>query len=592
MSQSPPPQRWFKAGVVLLFPFLAALVLSLWFGTPPPSPPMQTMSTPTQLLTDPFLQYPTANSVRVVWFTEFAGTSHRVQYGENFAQSTSAQTRQLSRVREGKAEITYREIWRHEAEITGLTPNQTVPYQVLSETETGETLRSGQFTLAANPTPGTPLKILLTSDHQMMPMTAANLQKVEETVGKVDGVFLAGDLVNIPDRASEWFDHPDGNSFFPCLQGRANYGLEKNGTTTVYQGGEIIQNAPLFPTIGNHEVMGRFSMETGLNQQFNDPYPRDKAAELYQKNAKEINPRQDPKVKESWIKANSYNTDTYQELFSLPASDSGGKKYYAVTFGDIRLIVLYITNIWRVPGLGGERNGRYAEATENLNSPEKWGYGQHIFEPITPDSRQYEWLKKELNRPEFQEAKYKIVMFHHPPHTLGGNIVPAYTNPRQLVLKSPNGEIQSVRYEYPLDDDHIQRYVMPLLNEAKVNLVYYGHSHLWNRFVNKNGVNFLESSNVGNSYGAYLEAEKRPIPDNYQEIYVAQGDPYGLQPIMPTLAPLVNENDQFLPYIASNDITAFSILETEKGIVSSYYFDTTKPGSEVVKFDEFSIVGK
>jgi len=44
------------------------------------------------------------------------------------------------------------------------------------------------------------LKILLTSDHQLKPMTAANLQKVVETVERVDAVFFVGDLVNVPDR--------------------------------------------------------------------------------------------------------------------------------------------------------------------------------------------------------------------------------------------------------------------------------------------------------------------------------------------------------------------------------------------------------
>ena len=44
-----------------------------------------------------------------------------------------------------------------------------------------------------------------------------------------------------------------------------------------------------------------------------------------------------------------------------------------------------------------------------------------------------------------------------------------------------------------------------------------------------------------------------------------------------------------MPYIASQEITVFSILDTGKGTVNSYYFDTTKPESEVVKFDEFKL---
>ena len=35
------------------------------------------------LLTDPFLQLPTEDAVRVVWFTEFEGAEHFVLYGED-----------------------------------------------------------------------------------------------------------------------------------------------------------------------------------------------------------------------------------------------------------------------------------------------------------------------------------------------------------------------------------------------------------------------------------------------------------------------------------------------------------------------------
>ena len=42
-----------------------------------------------------------------------------------------------------------------------------------------------------------------------------------------------------------------------------------------------------------------------------------------------------------------------------------------------------------------------------------------------------------------------------------------------------------------------------------------------------------------------------------------------------------------LPCVDSNEITTFSILDTGAGTISSYYFDTREPDSEVVKFDEF-----
>lgn len=599
-NQGGVPQRRRLVGLLLLTAFMISLnsVVN----------PLAMSAAPAALLTDPFLQLPTADSVNVVWFTEFAGKAHRVSYGRDLEHQVEAVTTQLSRAREdSQSRITNppttptpRPIWRHEARVTGLEtdmrsqshPPSRIPYRVTSVTDQGEVVQSRTFTLAPAPPRGTDLKILLTSDHQLMPMTTANLQKVEETIGRVDAVFLAGDLVNIPDRASEWFDDQRGGAFFPALQGRGHYQLEKDDQTTTYRGGEIIQHAPLFVAVGNHEVMGRFSDEKSLNRQFSDAVPRAIAAQRYTQQESAINPQRDPAIRQAWIKSASFNTDTVEEIFSLPTDRSDGKNYYAVSLGDIRLIVLYATNIWRVPNLEPNGSGRYVEASTQFNQPEQWGYGQHIFEPIAKGSEQYNWLVNELKRPEFQQARYKIVMFHHPPHTLGGNIVPAYTDPVQVIERDNAGQITAIRYEYPKDQDYLIRDLVPLLEESGVQLVYFGHSHIWNRFQSASGLHFLESSNVGNTYQAYfLNGKSREVPDQrWQEDYVAVGDPNGLEPMMPNLNPVLNaETHEPLPYIASNDITVFSILETKTGTISSYRFDTRLPNSPVTKFDEFNI---
>ena len=547
------------------------------------------------LLSDPFLQIPTKSTVNVVWFTEFAGDKHWVRYGTKLEHQVIAKTTQLSRVREDKdsqvdnppPKSINRDIWRHEAIVTGLTPDRRLPYQVIS-TQGQQTIRSDTFTLASNPTPKKPLKILLTSDHQLMPMTAANLEKVVATVDRVDGVFLPGDLVNVPDRASEWFDDRRGGSFFPSLQGRAKYKLEHDGIETIYQGGEIIQHAPLFTAIGNHEVMGR-KTEPTLKQEFNQPVPRKVATKFYQQVASKVNPMANEQLKQTWIKNNSFNTDTYQEIFSLPRSEPGGKRYYATTFGDIRLISLYVTNIWRDPSLEAEDKGRYKESSDDLDNPQAYGYGQHIFEPIKAGSQQYRWLQQELESKAYQQAKYKIVMLHHPPHTLGGNIVPPYTEPQPKPYYTEDGQLRSLYYEYPRQDDYIIRDLIPLLESAGVQLVYYGHSHLWNRFEGASGMHFLESSNVGNSYGAHTKNNPRPIPSYSPGNYAAVGNPNGLEPIVPNIAPLTDETGQPMPYLASNDITVFSIFNTDTGTITSYRYDTRQPNSDVVKFDEFKL---
>ena len=569
---------------------------------------MMRMSAVSTLLTDPFLQLPTPSSVQVVWFTEFPGTRHIVEYGEELSRSVIATTTQLSRTREdhksnvGKqagdgsvyAGPTMRPVWRHEATIAELTPGVRLPYRVTSVDERDRPIRSDVFTLSPLPQAGTDLNILLTSDHQLMPMTPVNLQKVEETLeemgGAVDAVFLAGDLINIPDRASEWFDDNRGGAFFPSLQGRAAAKLERNEQVTTYRGGALIQSAPLFPALGNHEVMGRWSMEKELGGQFNDPVPRAIATQRYQAEAAAINPNNDEAIATNWITNQSFNTVTYDEIFSLPTNPQGNSKYYAVTVGDVRLVVLYITNIWRSPSLNANARGRYREPDEALDDDTQWGYGQHIFEPITPGSAQYEWLQAEVRSPAFTNARYTIVMFHHPPHSLGGNIVPAYTDPVQIIDRFSDGAVKSVRYEYPKGADYLIRDVVPLLEESGVDLVFFGHSHLWNRFTSEQGTHFLESSNVGNTYDAFwYQQDRRPLPIGFQEEYLPRGNPNGLPPVMPTLAPLLDEAGAPQPFIASNDVTVFSIFNTGTGQVSSYRFDTRTPDGPVIKFDQFSL---
>ena len=550
------------------------------------------MKPPLSFLTEPFLQFPTETSIRVVWFTEFMGDGHAVSFGPNllgtvftrnirpFHLREDKHSRVGKQIADGKVyqEPVFREIWRHEAHLTNLIPGKRISYRVNSIGEDDQLISGRAYTLEPTPPPGRPLNILLTSDHQIKPMVAANLQKVKETYKRIDAVFFAGDLVNIPDRASEWFDDNRGNAFFPCLQGNAKYVMKYDGVETTYTGGQIIQTAPIFPCIGNHEVMGRFDTDKSLNEEFNDTIPRHIANDLYEKQSSES------------LVNKSFNTDTFERIFSLPETKTGKKGYYAVTFGDIRLVVLYVTNMWRHDTTENSRKGKYAEPQKELNNPKNWGYGQHIYEPIAKGSAQYDWLVSELSSAEFHQAKYKVVMFHHPPHTLGDNIVPAYTDPVQSIERDINNNIASVKYEYPKRKDYITRDLIPLLEQSGVQLVFYGHSHLWNRFVSSSGMHFLETSNVGNSYGAAYGARKRKnIPTTNDDNYTEIGDPYGLEPVIPTIDPLLDEKGQPLPYISSNEITVFSVFDTGKGTVSSYRFDTRKPDSEVIKFDEFQL---
>lgn len=450
-------------------------------------------------------------------------------------------------------------MYRHLVQVTGLAAGRT-PYRVVSVDGWGRATVTAAYSLAPAPPTGSGVRLLLTSDHQLKPMAPANLAKVAETVGvRLDGVLMAGDMVNVADRASDWFDCGSGRAFFASMTGRA----ETTIAGRTYRGAPLLPHTPLYPAIGNHEVMGRWSDTASLDSQFNDPQPREVA---------------------EW----GWDVTTYEEMFPYPRSSAGGPRWWSRTIGDVHLVTLFVTAIWR-PHLPTGRT-KFSEDPADLADPARWGHGQFIFEPVHRGSVQYRWLERELTSAAARRARYRVVMFHNPGHGLGGNATPPFTDPVQTVRRDPvTGAVRAVEYAYPLAEDHILRDLEPLFSDTDVHLVHNGHTHLWNRFRNPAGVNWLETSNVGNNYGAYdvSSGAARNLPDGPD--YARQGDPGGLTPIVPTIAPLTGPSGAPLPYVASNDITVFSILDSAAGVVRSYRFDTREPDSPVLLFDEFPL---
>lgn len=98
---------------------------------------------------------------------------------------------------------------------------------------------------------------------------------------------------------------------------------------------------------------------------------------------------------------------------------------------------------------------------------------------------------------------------------------------------------------------------------------------------------------VGNSYGAYheLSGRSRPVPPApwNADDYVAQGNPGGLEAIVPSIAPDTNDAGVALPFVFSNDRTAFTAIDSETGEVTSWVLDTTDPNAEPYVFDVFTL---
>jgi hypothetical protein len=296
------------------------------------------------LLTEPYLLDPGPGRVRVVWFTDEAAGPHLVELGDGRRiEAASSVVREL-RDDQG-VRLT---VHRHAAELGGLGAGR-IPYHVRSGSDASAT-----YPLRGAVPAGVPVRLLLTSDHQLMPMVAANVEVAAATVGpELDGVLFAGDLVNVPDRASDWFSRP--RAFFRVLGGRADAPLHGRA----YRGAPLISSAPLYPAIGNHEVMGNRPGLTGLRERFDDPAPH------------------------------AWDTVAYDALFGLP-------RWWSRTVGDVFLVSLFVARAWR-------------SESDTYTGPD----GQFVFEPIHSGSRQHAFLAATLGTPQARAARFRVVLLHH-----------------------------------------------------------------------------------------------------------------------------------------------------------------------------------
>jgi hypothetical protein len=80
--------------------------------------------------------------------------------------------------------------------------------------------------------------------------------------------------------------------------------------------------------------------------------------------------------------------------------------------------------------------------------------------------------------------------------------------------------------------------------------------------------------------------------------YLRYGDPHARPDVVPS--EVANGTDLMhriegapiaLPYISSNRITVFTIIDTAEGTVNSYGFDTAQPDSQVFLVDSFKMSG-
>lgn len=652
----------------VLLSYVAAVALAAWavphWQAPPTAhhPAIPVTERPGRgILTDPYLQAPGPDHVHVHWLSGIAAGRHVVLVGPPgdsatptappHARRVPADTARVARLFDDAASpiptpsgLAERQVvFRHAARIDGLTPGARYPYWIRSTGADGRTHDRGPFTLRAAPPADAAVTLLLTSDFQQMPNALVAYQHAAALYPGLDGVLFAGDLVQHPRRASDWVSgHVAGAqaadprpAFFDALQGRY-HDVQPDAP---FVGGALLQSAPLYPAVGNHEVSGRFRLNApvpdtdrtvDIAAMYNDPQPRWFAARDHAPAA---------------LPDASHDFDTYRALFRQPASGDPAEGYYATRIGDVFLVTLNVSRIWRRTIAGHpQQSGKYDEGQAVLHDPDRWGFGEFLFTRIDADAPQVAWLRDVLDSPAARGATYRVAMLHQSAFGLGANSVPVLADPVwtldattpdgghvQKRLTFPTdpaarralfdaevapliGRLTALRYDYPRDADLFATVLDPILQAGGVDLVLTGHSHIWNRF-RSGDMHLLETSNAGNCYGAFWtgpdgqpwQGRLRDDAPRHQwfwsevaaglrdpDDYPRTGDPQGRMPVMPTIFnPMLDHGESAVPtpFVCSDRLSVFSVLDSAAGEVRSYVIDTADPDAPARAFDRFALDG-
>ncbi len=145
-------------------------------------------------------------------------------------------------------------------------------------------------------------------------------------------------------------------------------------------------------------------------------------------------------------------TNYFQNFFQMAAHDA----HYAVNIGDAQIIVL---------------NSNFTD------------------DPSLVDS-QLPWLEKELAKP----AKWKFVMFHHPPYSVG------FFNS----VLAPLHEFMILREKY-----------VPLFEAYKVDVVLNGHNHIFERS-QKSGIQYFVAGPAGGAMGYVAAPNEFSLKTSHQ----------------------------------------------------------------------------
>jgi predicted phosphodiesterase len=145
------------------------------------------------------------------------------------------------------------------------------------------------------------------------------------------------------------------------------------------------------------------------------------------------------------------NAAWFYDLFSLPDNE----QWFAFTYGNIRFI------------------------------------GLNTCVSYSPGSTQYASLVGELGSPEYANATWHVVYFHHPPYS----------------ATSSHG-----------DDANVKQYLVPLFEQNGVDIVFNGHSHAYERYFN-NGIYYIVTGGGGAPLASLVTDTQEPIRQYGQSVY-------------------------------------------------------------------------
>lgn len=181
-------------------------------ATPPPPVPPAAPGQP-HFVVAPYLQYPTRDSISIMWETSVRGTS-KVEFGES---------QPLEKMVESSDLVTI-----HEVPLTGLRPHTKYFYRVTSTLEGGKVLRSNVLTFETAVAADAAYSFTIIGDTQKNPTVTGRIAKLMWE-RRPNFVVHVGDVVDNGPDVKEWVHE----LFGPCA--------------------DLFSRAALFPAIGNHE---------------------------------------------------------------------------------------------------------------------------------------------------------------------------------------------------------------------------------------------------------------------------------------------------------------------------------------------------